>query len=341
MTTQHFTPSRLTLARMRRGLSKIELASLIGVTPRMVTAYEGGAGSPSAETLAAIAEALAFPEEFFSAPAIQPIDPRGATFRSLSSMTSGQRDAVLGAGTIAIDVARHLAARFTLPPASLPDYRGHDPEVAALELRAQWGFGARSISNVVHQLEAHGVRVFSLSQECADTVDGFSVWSDGIPFIFLNPRKSGERGRFDASHELGHLLLHQHGEPRGREAEHEADRFASAFLMPRETVVAMAPRLPSIESILALKKSWGVSTGALVRRLFDLQLISDWQYRSLCIEIARRGWRLAEPEGMPRETSQVLRKVFAAIRAKGPTARAQFAKELSISAGELLSLIHI
>jgi hypothetical protein len=37
------------------------------------------------------------------------------------------------------------------------------------------------------------------------------------------------------------------------------------------------------------------------------------------IEISKRGYRKAEPEGGPRETSQVLHKVFAALRAEGIT----------------------
>jgi Zn-dependent peptidase ImmA (M78 family) len=336
-----FTPSRLTIARMRRGLSKIELANLIAVTPRMVTAYEAGEYAPSAaDTLLAISRELQFPVEFFSAPAIEAIGETVASFRSLSGITAGQRDAVLAAGAIAIDINQHIEARFKLPVPTLPDYGGHDPETAAAELRAEWGFGARAIRNVIHELEAHGVRVFSLSAECAETVDGFSLWAGGRAFVFLNPRKSGERGRFDASHELAHLVLHRHEAPRGREAEHEADRFASAFLMPHESIVSVAPRLPSIDTIAKLKKHWNVSVAALVRRLYDLRLISEWQYKTLCIEIARRGWRRHEPDGIPRETSQVFRKVFAAIRNQGPTGRARFAKALRITAEELDSFVY-
>jgi Zn-dependent peptidase ImmA (M78 family) len=80
-------------------------------------------------------------------------------------------------------------------------------------------------------LEAHGVRVFLLPVDSA-SVDAFSVWHQETPFVFLNPMKSGERGRMDAAHKLGHLTLHGHGVPRSRQVELEADRFASAFLMP-------------------------------------------------------------------------------------------------------------
>jgi Zn-dependent peptidase ImmA (M78 family)/DNA-binding XRE family transcriptional regulator len=336
-----FTPSRLTVARMRRGLSKFELAAAVSVHPKMVTEYEAGRHAPSLGTLSSIASVLKFPEEFFFGPTLPVIGEDNGSFRSLARIASGHRDAVLAAASIAIfDVNRYIESRFKLPPPSLPDYGGHDPETAAAELRAEWGFGVRSIRSVIHELEAHGVRVYSLSEECAQTVDAFSLWAEGTPFVFLNPRKSGERGRFDAAHELGHLVLHQHGAPRGREAEHEANRFASAFLMPLESVIASTPRLPSIDAIVMMKKSWNVSVGALAHRLADLRLISDWQYKSLCIEIARRGWRVSEPEPIPRETSQVFRKVFAAIRNGGPAARARFAQDLRLTVEELDSFVY-
>lgn len=336
MAAQGFTPSRLTVARMRRGLSKLELATRTSVHPKMITNYEVGAHSPAPDTLAAICKALAFPESFFFAETIPVIREDSGSFRSLARIASGHRDAVMAAASIAIyDINRYLESRFKLPAPALPDYGGHSPETAAAELRAEWAFGHRSIRNVIHELEAHGVRVYSLSEECAQTVDAFSLWAEGRPFVFLNPRKSGERGRFDACHELGHLVLHQHGVPRGREAEHEANRFASAFLMPCESVVSVTPRLPSIDTIRALKKHWDVSAAALVRRLFDLKLISDWQYKSLSIDIARRGWRSSEPDGIARETSQVLHKVFAAVRNRGPTARAKLAADVCLTTEEL------
>src|SRR5262249_25369006 len=112
--------------------------------------------------------------------------------------------------------------------------------------------------NMVHLLESKGVRVFSLAQECRE-VDAFSLWRGELPFVFLNTMKSGERGRMDAAHELGHLALHRHGGPGGRDAESEADRFASAFLMPEGSVLALGLRNPRVDQLIKLKKKWKVS----------------------------------------------------------------------------------
>ena len=95
---------------------------------------------------------------------------------------------------------------------------------------------------MLHLLEAHGVRVYSLTAENSE-LDAFSLYWQAQPFIFLSTSKSGERGRFDAAHELGHLVLHwEHQEPHRPAAEEEANRFAAAFLMPRSSVLAQGLR---------------------------------------------------------------------------------------------------
>ena len=160
------------------------------------------------------------------------------------------------------------------PECKLTDFRGYSPEAAAAGVRSLWGLGERPIKNTIHLLEAHGIRVFSLAEDCKE-VDAFSFWQDSTPFIFLNTFKSGERSRFDGMHELGHLLLHRHGGPDGRAAEHEADAFASAMLMSRGDVLAHAPRLATLPVLIQLKKRWCVSLAALNYRLHALGLTTD------------------------------------------------------------------
>jgi Zn-dependent peptidase ImmA (M78 family) len=318
-------------------MTKTKLAAEVKVTVRSVSAYEAGDMVPSDATIADLSRILRFPADFFIAPSLEMPSSDSASFRALSSMTAGQRDSALGAGALAIDLCEWIDARFNLPASTLPDLRGHSPEAAAEALRGAWGLGERPIKNVVHLLEAQGVRVFSLVEECKE-VDAFSLWRRGTPYVFLNTLKSAERSRFDASHELGHLVLHRHGAPQGREAEQEADAFASAFLMPRGSVLAAAPRLPNLDLLVKLKRNWNVSVAALAHRLHALNLLSDWHYRTICIEIAQRGYKRAEPNGIARETSQLLQKVFQALRDDGLTKPA-IARQLHLDPNELDSLV--
>ncbi|RBI65406.1 hypothetical protein DQ400_18155 [Vreelandella sulfidaeris] len=52
-------------------------------------------------------------------------------------------------------------------------------------------------------------------------------------FVFLNIQKSSEHSRFDAAHELGHLTLHKHAGAHGKEAEREANAFASSLCLEK------------------------------------------------------------------------------------------------------------
>ncbi|AKV96837.1 XRE family transcriptional regulator [Marinobacter sp. MA] len=354
-----FNNTRFALARKRRGLTKRALAKEVSVTDRSITAYESGQTVPENHTVDKIANALRFPVEFFFADDVEELPVEVASFRALTKMTASKRDIALSAGAVALLLNRWIEGKFDLPSPEFPeDYRiasnvdlkidagqrssegdqypglgqKNDPESAAEMLRRYWDLGELPIKSMIALLESKGVRVFSLSVDARE-VDAFSMWYGDIPFVFLNTKKTAERCRFDAAHELGHLVMHRHGAPQGQEAEKEANSFASAFLMPRRSVLANAPRTVTLKSLISHKKYWNVSAAALNYRLHSLNLTSDWTYRTLCIDLAKLG-RDHEPEPSPFETSQVLKKVFASLREDG-ISKIDVARELLIEPEEL------
>lgn len=330
-------PSRLTLVRKRKGLTKIAFAEQIGVDRKSVHAYEAGLSVPSEETMTRIVQFTSFPPEFFSGDDLEEPTPDSGSFRSMSKMTAPQRGMALSQAALGLHLSAWLGKKFELPSPQLPDLgREPDPEAASEFVRREWGLGTLSIRNMVHLLEARGVRVFSLAVDARE-VDAFSIWNGGIPYIFLNTNKSSEHSRFDAAHELGHLILHKHGPPRGLEAEKQANAFASAFLMPRGSVLASAPTFPTYDQLVRLKKVWTTSVAALAYRLHGLGLMSDWQYRGICVEIAKKGKRF-EPNEAPREASVLLPKMFTSLYEDG-LSRTQIAKELAIPTSELEQLL--
>lgn len=334
-----FNAERLTLARQRRGLKKTDLARMIGKVPRTITLYEKEASEPTDKTIDAIAQALDFPVEFFHQPLGNTVPMNGASFRALSRMTATQRDAALAVGTLGVALNEWIEERFELPEAGIPsDLQPGliDPEGAAALLRTRWGLGEAPIPNMLHLLEAHGVRVFSLAEECKE-VDAYSFWIGDTPYICLATYKTAERAIFDAAHELGHLLMHRdHAAPRGRAEEREADEFASCFLMPKSDVLAETPRNPSLDDLVEHKHRWRVSTAALNYRLHQLGRTSDWHYRELCIQLSRIGRNL-ELNPLPHETSQLLEKVFSVVRGEGTT-RGEVASALHIYEADLDAL---
>jgi len=333
-----FNPTRLAVARKRNGLTMTALAEQIGRSPRSVSAYEDGV-QPSPEVLDLIAQVLGFSVAFFSGDDLDTPQAGAVSFRALTKMSAIERDRALSQGALALALNRWIEQRFDLPPSDLPDLSQEtDPEAAAASLRQQWGLGEAPVRNMIHLLEAKGVRVYSLAVDSLN-VDAYSTWQDDTPMVFLNTRKSAERSRFDAAHELGHLLLHRHAPKEDtRLAEDEANRFGSALLMPRNGTLARAPRFVTVQHLIAHKEQWIVSVAALNHRLHELGVTNPWQYRHLSAEIGKRGYRADEPDPAARETSQLLSKVLTALREDSLSHR-DIAAKLDLPPSELEQLL--
>lgn len=331
-----FEQSRLVVARERSGVTQRALSEAVGLDVRTIKGYEAGTILPSRDVLPAIARALGYPAGFFEGEPLETLSLEAASFRALSKASAKLRNRAVASGTLAVTLLYpFISERFDLPQVDVPDLRDFTSADAAQALRSQWGLGQRPIAHVVGLLEAHGVRVFSLSEDCA-AIDAFSLWRDGTPFVFLNTRKTAERSIFDAAHELGHLVLHRHGSPQGLDAENQADRFASSFLLPEAAIRAEAPRGVTVAAIASLKPRWRASTAAIGRRLHDLGLMTDHHYTQFNKQLSYRG-RSKEPSPLARETSVILRKVFAALAEESVDLKA-IAQTLHLPLAELRAL---
>jgi Zn-dependent peptidase ImmA (M78 family)/DNA-binding XRE family transcriptional regulator len=330
-----FEPSRLCIARDRVGMTQRELCERTDISIRALKGYEAGETRPSPGALTAIARALGFSEEFFSAGAIDLLPLEAASFRALSKASARVRNRAVASGTFAVSLLYpYLCERFELPAINVPDLREQTPEGAADALRSLWGLGQRPIPHMIGLLEARGVRVFSLSEDC-EAIDAFSLWRDGTPFVFLNTRKTPERSIFDAAHELGHLVLHRHGVPQGHDAENGADRFAAAFLLPESAIRADAPANCTVANVSRLKGKWRASTAAIGRRLRDLDIMTAYTYTQFNKQLAQL--RRQEPLPLGRETSVVLRKALGELASEGFDLKA-ISRALCLPLGELRAL---
>jgi len=331
-----FNPSRLSIARKRRLLNKKGFADLVGVAAHTITRCEQGQSKPSSDNIVKFAETLNFPVAFFYRSDLEIADAELVSFRSQRAMTAAERDAALAAGAIGFEISDWIESRFDLPTIQVPDLNLYDPETAAILLRQDWGLGEDPISNMVHLLESKGIRVFSLAEN-SKRVNAFSLWRGDKPYVFLNTMKTAENSRFDAAHELGHLTLHQDGKTTGRVAEDEANRFASALLLPKASVLASISRVHSIDQLVHSKKKWLVSLSALTLRLHRLNKLTDWRYRDFCIQIRTR-YKNTEPEGIEREKSVVWQKVMKTLWSEGIT-QLDIAQALDLPESEVSTLI--
>lgn len=335
-----YQPSRLTVARLRRGTRKNELAARLGVQPSVIAKYEKDEREPEFAVLQRLASILEVELDFFFRPEPPEVSPQLVTFRALSRMGARDQNRAVATAVLAIEIAAAVEELFQLPrwdasPPDLPDSHASSPEDIARALRAEWSLGDRKISNVVQLLESKGVRVFSLYDN-PDCIDAFTYWHERLPFVFLNQQKTAQRSRFDACHELGHIILHRDADHTGKPAEVEANRFASAFLMPEEAVLATGVRNPGLAEIDRLRDRFGVSIPAMAYRLRSLEMISEWHFKSISVQISERGLRTEEHKEIRRERSVVWPRVFTSLRNSGELA--DFCSALGMHGGEIADL---
>lgn len=336
-----FCADRLKVARHRKKLTGKQLAAAAGVTDVTVSKAENG-HQPDNATVDKLARALGYPRAFFFMDKPEVLEPKAVSFRSLKKMKAAERNASLAAGSNGIALYQWIDARFDLPAPDLIDLSREQgrPEVAARLVRQHWGLGDRPIGNILRLFESKGIRVLSLSEN-THNVDAYSFWHADHPYIFLNQKKTAERSNFDAAHELGHLVLHFHAQAESMpedDAERQANLFASAFLMPDADLKSVLSHVYSSSQIIKAKVRWKVSALALATRLNQIGMLSDWNYRSIVIDLGQRGFRTGEPLGVERETSTLLAKVFAALWSKGIT-RSDIANDLNLPWNEVETLV--
>jgi Zn-dependent peptidase ImmA (M78 family) len=131
-------------------------------------------------------------------------------------------------------------------------------------------------------------------------VDAFSTSAPHRPVVLLSPMKDDQaRSRFDAAHELGHLLLHHDVEPGSRIVEGQAQNFAAAFLAPAEEIVDDLPRRVDRDALLRAKRRWGISLRALIYRAHALGVITESAFRRANIQLSTWGNPERGPLGPP------------------------------------------
>lgn len=333
--TPGFSGQRLREAREARGLTAISVSELAEVSVQAVYHYESGRMSPSPDVLEKLAVALNLPPVFFLLPDRREVGPAPTFFRSMSAATKGARNRARHRLRWLQDIVAYASDFVALPDSNFPDLDlSADPimlsdaeiEQAAEDARRYWRMGDGPIANMILLLENQGA-IVARDQLGADTLDGLSqfIAEDERPYMVIGVDKgSPARWRFDAAHELGHMLIHANighetlDRPEmHRRIEEQANHFARAFLLP---LGSFGDDLfgVSLDAFRAIKPRWNVSIAAMIFRARDAGLLSEDTERKLRIGMSRHKWRVREPydETTEAEEPRVLRRSFEMILSK-------------------------
>ena len=309
---------RLQLLRKARGWSLEELATRINalVTRQALNSYEKGKAQPSRRVLAALSEAFGVSMASFFAP--PPAQVQLEKYRKKASLRVRDREQIESRVILAIEERVALQNLLGLEAQPLPVQKFEvssleDAEVAAQGLRDLWELGEDPICNVTRVLEERGFYV--IEQDAVAGFDGLSAVArdeNGVAIgaaVISRRGLPGERQRLNFTHEVGHIV------PKiivaDLSEEDVAFRFGAAFLAPAAVIRREVGRHRTSvgwDELLMLKGALGMSVQALLYRLKTLEVISQEHYSDWFRFLSMAGFRKAEPNELPAEKPEWLRR---------------------------------
>ena len=331
---------RVKQARELRGFTQTELAKQVKVTQGRIAQVEGEFRDVSDSLISEIAYRTDLPLSYFSKPSRTWLSAGSLLFRARTSISKREVTQSLRDAEHVFGLAQSMATNLEIP-VLLRTIEG-DPKEAARKTRAHLGLSpTEPIRGLIRMLE--GIGVWVLAVPTMKGRDAFCCWTAAddrqTPVIVISPDCPGDRLTMNVAHELGHLVLHKTRLGRlSPELEKEAFAFGAEFLMPEAGI--RSDLRPPISLTLAarLKPKWGVSIQALVRRAYDLNIVSERQYRYLFMQLSSKGWRTVEPVPILPEKPQLLKKMAEVLYGQ-PTPMEKIAADADMLSSEVARIL--
>jgi Zn-dependent peptidase ImmA (M78 family)/DNA-binding XRE family transcriptional regulator len=302
-----FNGERLKSARLYRGKTITELAEETEISKQAISQFENGKATPSIETLLKIMNVLKFPREYFLQ--VDEDITVNTFFRSLLTTNKKEQLVQVTRTKTLAKIYEFLEEYIDFPEFKIPqiDIENINMEKISLDIREGWGLGVNPIGNVVSIMEKNGIVVSSFKTN-ESKIDAFTqihkIHKTDRPFVVVgDDKESAVRRQFSMAHELGHIILHNSSievdeliREEYKMMEEEANNFAAAFLLPKESFLADVMQYPNkLEFYVELKKKWKVSISAMIIRAYKLDAITHNQYQYLMKQLSKKGWRVKEP----------------------------------------------
>ena len=180
-----------------------------------------------------------------------------------------------------------------------PLYSNISPERLAEEERRRLGLGDEPIRDIFALAELNGCRILRLPVPAASKLSGAFIFLEDkeAAFALINSADPPGRQAFTAAHEYCHYLKDRHEGPLidnpdvfsdefvslSHPREEFAQTFAACFLMPSSKLRAIIEnefggRKLTYEHVLYLKRYFGVSSAAMLRKVREMGYLSAAQH---------------------------------------------------------------
>ena len=303
--------------RLLKNLSLKEAGSLLNMSATAISKYENGLIQPDSKKLIEFSNAYNVKTSTLLKSYNSPI-MNFSSFRKKKRLT-GQNLTLLKE-TIQNEVSKYLKVielnNLENPPINLKKYNCttiNDIENIANEFRLFIQISNKQpISDLTNILENLGIIIIQIKNQNNNFngFDGLSELVNNIPvIILLDDINDGARQRFTIAHELGHLILNTNNKE--LDIEVLCNRFASALLMPKEAIInefGINRKNISLFELKAFKEEYKVSYTAIIYRLKELNIISEYLFKKLSITLSQNKSKQSFTS-IPKETSYQFQKL--------------------------------
>jgi Zn-dependent peptidase ImmA (M78 family)/DNA-binding XRE family transcriptional regulator len=330
----------IVLAREAKGLTQIELAEKIGMSNTNVSKMEKGEINVSEETISAIAAATNFPVSFFKQET--EIYPEYLAYRRRDNVAQKLITPINAKVNILKFNVQCLIKELKIENPAIPQYEvseADSPATIAQKVRKAWKINAPVIEHFIPLLEQKGIAIISFDFE-TERVDSRCIKTENnYPVIIFNRSLLGDRQRFSLAYQLGHIIMHTfYDVDWERDITHEANLFASEFLMPEKDIRKDFESGISFVQLAQLKKKWKVSMISILYRADDLGYLTANQKKYLLQQFNEQKMRRREPKELDVavEKPTLVRKWIYEIKAKKKLDVKEMALMLNLNIDEFI-----
>ena len=305
--------------RLKKNVSKKDLAQACGVTPMAITNYEQGTRRPEIEIINRMAKALGVGVADFIRSGNDTLSFVHGEFRKSSALTKSQQEFVREAveeyfGRF-FDAVDYLGGEPLPAPPKIHCLKpSGDFEKDAIQLRNQLSIPKMGpIEDIIAILENQGILVLMLDYDNRH-FSGMNGTVNGYPYIVVNKNMTTERVRSTIAHELAHMMFKTISD---LDEEQFATEVSGAFLITDQEIVRELGihRRAVTKDFILICKEYGISVYLLVMRATQVKVISNSVAQNFYIKAGKAGWRTNEPTWVEKEERPLLfeQRVFRAI----------------------------